>query len=215
MRGTSGVAVGDGLGSREAPGDADGSTAKSGSLGSTGGAVSEGTHAPPSPTDANTSSAASRASTVRPATTSCGPITMTSESASAAIVAARPVIGATTFVAPTANSRQPRIRAWTTSSAVRTAGSNMRAATDAEFVVTAIRTMTSSRTAIGPPSRIAHLRRPAARWPRPGNRALSRRKRGARDAGSPAGRDGSDIDRKDAVDPGSPQPRAIWPTGLG
>ena len=213
-RGTAGVAVGEGLGSSDPSGEADGSTAKSGSLGSTGGAVSVGTHAPPSATGANTSVAASRASTVRPAMTSWGPRTMSTEIASAAMVVARAVIGVMTRVAPTANSRQPTTSASTTRIVVSTCGSNSRAASAVRSLVAARRTRASSRISSGPPSSSAHFQRPAARWPRPGKMALSSRKRGACEGGSPTGDDGgspawtgsSDIAGKDAVDRRLPQP---------
>ena len=122
--------------------------------------------------------------------------------------------GVITLVAATARSRQPRITASTTSSVVRIAGSNSRAASSVGFVVAAATTSATSATTNGPPSSSAHFQRPAARWPRPGNRALSRMKRGAFDGGSSggpdggasAGRDGSDIAGKDAVDRRMPQP---------
>ena len=198
-----------------ASGDADGSTAKSGSLASTGGAVSVGTHAPPSATGANTSVAASRASTVRPAMTSCGPRTMSTEIASAAmVVAARRDRGDDASRAdreqPPADDAAPRRRGSPSAPPGRTAGPRARS----RSLVAARRTRASSRISSGPPSSSAHFQRPAARWPRPGKMALSSRKRGACEGGSPAGDDGvspawtgsSDIAGKDAVDRRMPQP---------
>ena len=197
MRGTAGV--GDGLADAEADGSPEGSrgrtslgvTSKSGSSEATGGTVPSGTHALPSSTGANTSVAASRASIVSEATTSCGPTMIAIEATSAARVAARRPDRRDEPDGPE-REQAPRSRLdWRTSRIPRTVGSNRRAASEVALEPSE---RDDDRSDQGEERERQHerpQRRPATRCPRPGTIAVSSRSRGAADRGGGlGGRDG-------------------------
>ena len=182
-RGIAGVGDGD----VEADGEVDvwsvpdglASIPKSGSSDATGGTDVSGTHAPPSLTGAKTAAAESRASSVRPATQSCGSRTIATATAPAASVCAVARIGVICRTAASAPRRHSTRSVCSPSSAPSTTGSNNRAASDVMFPPRTTTKPTAITISTGSARISAHLRRPATRWPRPGMTALSRRSRAA------------------------------------
>ena len=175
-------------------------TAKSGSFEATGGGVRSGSDTSPSST--NTSDAAWRASSVTPATNSCGPTTIASDTTTAARVAAVGRIGVSD-PGRADGDEAPREDDALGDEQTRSGptGSNRRAASAVGLLVSAAPASTTSGTSIGTPRMIAHLTRPADRCPRPGKTALSISRRGADGLGEPvvgAGTPGGSGDRAGA-----------------
>ena len=180
-RGIDGVGDGDAEAGADGSSESDGlaSRPKSGSSDATGGTDASGTHAPPSFTGAKTSAAESRASSVRPATQSCGNRTMATATAPATMVCAVARIGVICRTAASAPRRHATRRVCSPSRTPSTTGSNSRAASDVMFPKRTRTTPTASTISTGSARIRAPVRRPATRWPRPGMTALSKRSRAA------------------------------------
>ena len=175
---------------------------KSGSLDSTGGAVWSGTQAPPSSTGSNTVRAASRASTVRFAAQSCGPTTMTTAATTASERGERrPERSRWSRPAPSADEppqqedglqREQRPEDGGVDQAGSERGRRPRQDGDERRAADHEQHDQRRQAQDG-----GQRRRPAARWPRPGQTAVSRKSReaergGASDRarrGCPGGRD--------------------------
>jgi hypothetical protein len=168
-RGSAGVAVGDGLALAVALGDADAGIRKLGS----GSALGSGPARAVADGWAKISSAVSRATSVAYPAYAWGAMTARSMIAAIGMNSRRPGRGrlGSQRLAATARRRQTRNSNWRPSNPHRTAGSKSVAASRGRLLVATMRAPTSIATTTGMPKIAARRRRPAARWPRPGNSA--------------------------------------------